>query len=44
MFSLVPPWVQVSGALTDVGAGADGPVWGVDSAGNIYRCTGDRPS
>ncbi|MEU6671718.1 hypothetical protein [Streptomyces sp. NPDC046727] len=26
-----------------MGAGADGTVWGVNSAGNIYRYTGDLP-
>jgi hypothetical protein len=37
------PWVQIPGALTDIGAGVDGTVWGVNSAGNIYRYTGDLP-
>ncbi|WP_308426986.1 hypothetical protein [Streptomyces flaveolus] len=30
------------GALTDIGAGADGTVRGVNSAGNIYRYTATR--
>ena len=30
-------WGKVDGDLSDIGAGADGVVWGVNSAGNIYR-------
>jgi virginiamycin B lyase len=31
------PWVQIPGSLVDIGAGADGTVWGVNSAGKIFR-------
>ncbi|WP_329046189.1 hypothetical protein OG810_35355 [Streptomyces sp. NBC_01693] len=35
-------WVQIPGNLSDVGAAADGSVWGVTRNGNIHRYTGDR--
>jgi virginiamycin B lyase len=35
------PWVQVPGGLSDIGAGADGTVWGVNSAQNIFVYTQD---
>ncbi|MGA6159749.1 recombinase family protein [Stenotrophomonas sp. NPDC087984] len=38
------PWIKIPGAATDIGAGADGTVWHVNSAGDIYRYTGDQPS
>ncbi|MCX5400729.1 tectonin domain-containing protein [Streptomyces sp. NBC_00102] len=36
------PWNQITGSLSDIGAAADGSVWGVNRNGNIYRYTGDR--
>ncbi|WP_256088850.1 MULTISPECIES: tectonin domain-containing protein [unclassified Streptomyces] len=38
------PWVNIPGSLSDIGAAADGTVWGVNSNGGIYRYTGDQPS
>ncbi|MFC8595225.1 tectonin domain-containing protein [Streptomyces atroolivaceus] len=38
------PWENVAGSLSDIGAAADGTVWGVNSGGSIYRYTGDQPS
>ena len=29
-------WVNIPGGLTDIGAGADGSVWGVNSNDDIY--------
>ncbi|MGW4423896.1 tectonin domain-containing protein, partial [Streptosporangium sp. NPDC004631] len=37
------PWVQIPGALSDIGAASDGTVWGVNSGGDIFRYTGDQP-
>lgn len=33
------PWLQIPGAAVDIGAAADGTVWHVISAGDIYRYT-----
>ncbi|GGS88784.1 hypothetical protein GCM10010240_22820 [Streptomyces griseoviridis] len=38
-----PVLEQVPWGLTDIGAAADGTVWGVNAAGSIYRHTGDLP-
>jgi hypothetical protein len=35
-----PGWEQIAGALSYVSAAADGSVWGVNSAGNIYQYVG----
>ncbi|KAJ7245728.1 hypothetical protein C8J57DRAFT_1678972 [Mycena rebaudengoi] len=35
------PWVRIPGALTDIGAAADGTVWGVNANNDIFRYTGD---
>ncbi|MFI2684788.1 tectonin domain-containing protein, partial [Streptomyces sp. NPDC018584] len=32
-------WKQISGGLTRIAAGSRTNVWGVNSAGNIYRYT-----
>ncbi|MFD8383909.1 tectonin domain-containing protein [Streptomyces sp. NPDC059679] len=37
------PWINIRGSLSDIGAAADGTVWGVNAAGAIYRYTGDLP-
>ncbi|MGA5170171.1 tectonin domain-containing protein, partial [Streptomyces lavendulocolor] len=34
-------WTQITGALTAISAGSRTNVWGVNSAGNIYRFSGD---
>ena len=34
-------WKQISGGLTAISAGSRTNVWGVNSSGSIYRCTGD---
>ncbi|KAF9262027.1 hypothetical protein L218DRAFT_988522 [Marasmius fiardii PR-910] len=47
--SVPGPWVEIPGALTDVGilpltdigAAADGTVWGVNSIGEVFRYTWD---
>ena len=31
------PWLKIDGSLADIGTGADGVVWGVDTASAIYR-------
>lgn len=33
----------IPGALSDIGAGADGTVWGVNSSSSVFRYTGDAP-
>jgi virginiamycin B lyase len=38
---LSPAWKQIGGALTRISAGSRSNVWGVNSAGNIYRYTQD---
>ncbi|MET9658337.1 tectonin domain-containing protein [Streptomyces sp. NPDC006510] len=38
------PWVGIPGNAADIGVAADGTVWHVNSAGGIYRYTGDQPS
>ncbi|WP_228470920.1 tectonin domain-containing protein [Streptomyces alkaliphilus] len=40
----VADWVQISGALTAISAGSRTSVWGVNSAGNIYRYSGNDGS
>jgi len=34
-------WVNIPGGLTDIGAGADGSVWGVNSNDDIYKLNAD---
>ncbi|MYU19423.1 hypothetical protein GTZ78_54270, partial [Streptomyces sp. SID8361] len=36
------PWINIPGGLSDIGAAADGTVWGVNSGNQIYRYTGDQ--
>ncbi|WP_370682715.1 tectonin domain-containing protein [Streptomyces lydicamycinicus] len=38
------PWIGIPGKAEDIGVAADGTVWHVNSAGGIYRYTGDQPS
>jgi len=35
-----PGWQQIPGGLSNISAAADGSVWGVNSAGNIYQYVG----
>jgi len=37
-------WTQIGGALKRISAGSQTNVWGVNSAGNIYRYTGNDAS
>ncbi|KOG36892.1 tectonin domain-containing protein, partial [Streptomyces resistomycificus] len=38
------PWIGIPGRAVDIGVAADGTVWHVNSAGGIFRYTGDQGS
>jgi hypothetical protein len=38
------PWIGILGGASDIGVGADGNVWHVNSCGGIRRYIGDQPS